>query len=135
MIYNICIVLSFLSTSVAFINTQILPTREFSKSLLFTQHNDKNENSRVDRFKEEAAKLRQEASEIEIALREEARVKGVSEEMINKLIPITRPRPRQTPKTASKTRLFKYRRCYSYDIRVGENKIKQHNIKMEFKKF
>lgn len=51
-----CIVLSFLSTSVAFINTQILPTREFSKSLLFTQHNDKNENNRVDRFKEEAKK-------------------------------------------------------------------------------
>jgi hypothetical protein len=96
-----CIVLSFLSTSVAFINTQILPTREFSKSLLFTQHNDKNENNRVDRFKEEAAKLRQEASEIEIALREEARVKGVPEEMINKLIPITIPRP--TPQSASKT--------------------------------
>lgn len=96
-----CIVLSFLSTSLAFINTQILPTREFSKSLLFTQHNDKNENSRVDRFKEEAAKLRQEAAEIEIALREEARAKGVPEEMINKLIPITRPRP--TPQSASKT--------------------------------
>jgi hypothetical protein len=48
--FNIWIILSFLSTSVAFINTQILPTREFSKSLLFTQHNDKNENSRADRF-------------------------------------------------------------------------------------
>lgn len=107
--FTICIVLSFLSTSVAFINTQffsktqILPTRDFSKSVLFSQHNDKNENSRTNRFKEEASKLRQEASEIEIALREEARAKGVPEEMINKLIPITRQGPRPTPQTASKT--------------------------------
>jgi len=107
--FTICIVLSFLSTNVAFINTQffsktqILPTRDFSKSVLFSQHNDKNENSRTNRFKEEASKLRQEASEIEIALREEARAKGVPEEMINKLIPITRQGPRPTPQTASKT--------------------------------
>ena len=83
--FNILIVLSILSTGLAFINTQffskmqILTTREFSKSLLFAQHN---ENNRSDRFKEEAAKLRQEASEIEIALREEARAKGLPEEMI-----------------------------------------------------
>jgi hypothetical protein len=53
----------------------------------------------ADSFKDEAAKLRQEAAEIELALREEARAKGVSEEMINKLIPI-RAAPLQT---ASKT--------------------------------
>jgi len=41
------------------------------------------------RFRDEAAKLRKEAAELEIALREEARSKGVPEEMINKLIPIT----------------------------------------------
>ena len=50
----------------------------------------------ADRFKDEAAKLRQEAAEMEVALREEARAKGVPEEMINKLIPIRAP-------TAAKT--------------------------------
>jgi len=101
--FNIWIVLSFLSTSVAFINTnffsktQILTTREFSKSVLFSQHNN-----RVDRFKAEAAKLRKEAAEIEIALREEARAKGVPEEMINKLIPITAQRPQSASKTLPK---------------------------------
>ena len=107
--FNICIFLSILSTNLAFINrhffckTQILPSREFSKSLLFTQHN---ENNRVDRFKGEAAKLRQEASEIEIALREEARAKGVPEEMINKLIPIRAPTRStiKSSKTSSKTK-------------------------------
>lgn len=39
-------------------------------------------------YKDEAARLRQEAAEMEVALREEARAKGVPEEMINKLIPI-----------------------------------------------
>jgi hypothetical protein len=108
--FNIWIILSFLSTSVAFINTQffsktqILTIRECSKNVLFSQHNDKNENNRVDRFKDEAAKLRQEATEIEIALREEARAKGVPEEMINKLIPITTQRPSPASKTYSKTK-------------------------------
>jgi hypothetical protein len=108
--FNIWIVLSFLSTSVAFINTQffsktqILTTCEFSKSVLFSQHNDINVNNRVDRFKDEAAKLRKEAAEIEIALREEARAKGVPEEMINKLIPITTQRPSPASKTYSKTK-------------------------------
>jgi len=88
MIYNICIFLSILSTSVAFINTQFFSKTLISKSLFFTQDN---ENNRVDRFRDEAAKLRQEAAEIEIALREEARAKGVPEEMINKLIPIRAP--------------------------------------------
>ena len=88
MIYNICIFLSILSTSVAFINTQFFSKTHISKSLLFTQHN---ENNRIDRFRDEAAKLRQEAAEIEIALREDARAKGVPEEMINKLIPIRAP--------------------------------------------
>jgi hypothetical protein len=92
------IFLSILSTSVAFINRQFFCKSpfvvgiDFSKSLLYSQN-------RSDRFKDEAAKLRQEAAEIELALREEARAKGVPEEMINKLIPIRAP-PRQT---ASKT--------------------------------
>ena len=46
----------------------------------------------ADRFKDEAAKLRQEAAEMEVALREEARAKGVPEDMINKLIPIRAPK-------------------------------------------
>jgi len=114
------IFLSILSTSVAVINTHFfcktpfLIGSEFSKSLLYSQNRDNdyflmnnNENKSAyyytnksaDRFKDEAAKLRQEAAEIEIALREEARAKGVSEEMINKLIPIRGP----TLQTASKT--------------------------------
>ena len=112
--------LSILSTSVAVINRQIfckthlLAGSEIFKSLLFTQHRDNdyflmnnNENKNVyyytsksvDSFKDEAAKLREEAAEIELALREEARAKGVPEEMINKLIPIRAP----TLQTASKT--------------------------------
>uniref|UniRef100_A0A6C0EG66 Uncharacterized protein n=1 Tax=viral metagenome TaxID=1070528 RepID=A0A6C0EG66_9ZZZZ len=108
--FNIWIVLSFLSTGLSFINTpffsktQILPTCEFSKSVIFSQHNDINVNNRVDRFKKEAVKLRQEAEEIEIALREEARAKGVPEEMINKLIPITRQRSQSASKTSSKSK-------------------------------
>ncbi len=39
-------------------------------------------------YKDEAARLRQEAAELELALREEAREKGLPEEVINKLIPI-----------------------------------------------
>lgn len=106
MIYNICIFLTILSTSVAFINTQFFSKTLISKSLLFTQHNDINVNNRVDRFMDEAAKLRQEASEIEIALREEARAKGVPEEMINKLIPIRAPARStiKSSKTSSKSK-------------------------------
>jgi len=43
-------------------------------------------------LRDEATKLRQEAAEMEIALREEARSKGVPEELINKLIPIRQPK-------------------------------------------
>jgi len=39
-------------------------------------------------YKDEAARLRQEAAELELALREEAREKGLPEEVINKLLPI-----------------------------------------------
>ena len=112
--------LSILSTSLAVINTpffcktQFLFGIDFSKSLLYSQNRENdyflinnnenksvyyNINNRGDRFKDEAAKLRQEAAEIELALREEARAKGVPEEMINKLIPMRAP-PLQT---ASKT--------------------------------
>lgn len=42
----------------------------------------------VDRLKDEASRLRKEAEEMEVALREEARAKGLPEEMINKLIPL-----------------------------------------------
>lgn len=41
-----------------------------------------------EKFKDAAAKLRQEAAEMEVALREEARAKGLPEEVINQLIPI-----------------------------------------------
>jgi len=44
------------------------------------------------RYADEAARLRQEAAEMEMALREEARSKGVPEEMINKLIPLRGPK-------------------------------------------
>lgn len=40
-------------------------------------------------LKDEAAKLRKEAAALEIAMREEARAKGVPEDMINKLIPLS----------------------------------------------
>jgi len=40
------------------------------------------------KMKDEAAKLRQEAAELEIAMREEAREKGLSQEVIDKLIPM-----------------------------------------------
>lgn len=101
------IFLSILSTSVAVINRHFFCKRhflvgsEFSKSLLFFQNNNENNSvyyytsKSADSFKDEAAKLRQEAAEIELALREEARDKGVPEEMINKLIPIRAP-PLQT---------------------------------------
>ena len=72
---------SFLSTSVAFINTQFIYKTSLS---LYSQDIKRS----ADRFKDEAAKLRQEAAELEVSLREEARAKGVPEEMINKLIPI-----------------------------------------------
>ena len=75
------IFLSTLSTTLAFINTQFIYKTPLS---LYSQ----DINIRADRFKDEAAKLRQEATELEISLREEARAKGVPEEMINKLIPI-----------------------------------------------
>lgn len=49
--------------------------------------------STVDRYKDEAARLRKEAEEMEQSLREEARAKGLSEEMINQLIPVRTPKP------------------------------------------
>jgi hypothetical protein len=112
--------LSILSTSLAVINTpffcktQFLFGIDFSKSLLYSQNRENdyvlinnnenksvyyNINNRGDRFKDEAAKLRQEAAEIELALREEARAKGVPEEMINKLIPMRAPTLQTTSKT------------------------------------
>lgn len=39
-------------------------------------------------FQDEAARLRQEAAEMEVALREEARAKGLPEDVINKLVPL-----------------------------------------------
>jgi hypothetical protein len=42
------------------------------------------------KYEEQAARLRQEAADLEVAMREEARAKGLPEEMINKLIPLPR---------------------------------------------
>jgi hypothetical protein len=87
------IFISFLSTTVAFINTQFIyktPLSLYSQDIKL----------RADRFKDEAAKLRQEAAELEISLREEARAKGVPEEMINKLIPIRSQTAQKLQKTA-----------------------------------
>jgi len=42
---------------------------------------------------DEAVKLRRQAAELEVSLREEARAKGLPEEMINKLIPMTSNKP------------------------------------------
>jgi hypothetical protein len=42
------------------------------------------------KYEDQAAKLRQEAAEMEVAMREEARAKGLPEEMINKLVPLPR---------------------------------------------
>jgi hypothetical protein len=88
------IFLSFLSTTVAFINTQFIyktPLSLYSQDIKL----------RADRFKDEAAKLRQEAGELEVSLREEARAKGVPEEMINKLIPIRSQTVQKVQKTAN----------------------------------
>jgi hypothetical protein len=104
--FILIIFLSILSTSVEAINTKFFSKNpligiELSKTLLFSQHKDNdyffinNYNNSTNRFKntaeklkQEAVKLRREATEIELSLREEARAKGISEEMINKLIPI-----------------------------------------------
>jgi len=86
--------LSFLSTTVAFINTQFIyktPLSLYSQDIKL----------RADRFKDEAAKLRQEAGELEVSLREESRAKGVPEEMINKLIPIRAQTVQKVQKTAN----------------------------------
>lgn len=50
------------------------------------------------KYEDQAAKLRQEAADMEVAMREEARAKGLPEEMINKLIPL--PRQAAAPKAA-----------------------------------
>jgi len=107
--FILIIFLSILSTSIEAINTKFFSKNsligiELSKTLLFSQHKDNdyflinNYNNSTNRFKntaeklkQEASKLRQEAVEIELSLREEARAKGISEEMINKLIPIRAP--------------------------------------------
>ena len=49
------------------------------------------------KYEDQAAKLRQEAADMEVAMREEARAKGLPEEMINKLIPL--PRQPSAPKS------------------------------------
>jgi hypothetical protein len=46
-----------------------------------------------DKILDKAARLRQEAAELEVALREEARAKGLPEEMINKLVPLRASKP------------------------------------------
>lgn len=58
------------------------PSKEVKKPM------SKSTEEQTDAYKSKAAKLRQEAAEMEVALREEARAKGLSEEMINKLVPI-----------------------------------------------
>jgi hypothetical protein len=42
------------------------------------------------KYEDQAAKLRQEAADLEVSMREEARAKGLPEELINKLIPLPR---------------------------------------------
>lgn len=54
------------------------------------------------KMKDDAAKLRQEAAELEIAMREEAREKGLSQEVIDKLIPMRSQVPSK-PATSSAT--------------------------------
>lgn len=58
------------------------------KDPIIEKHENALSNSQSDRFKLEAQKLRKEAAELEVALREEARSKGIPEDMINKLVPI-----------------------------------------------
>lgn len=55
------------------------------------------------KYEDQAAKLRQEAADMEIAMREEARAKGLPEEMINKLVPL--PRQPSAAKAAGTTLL------------------------------
>ena len=55
---------------------------------------------KTENYKDVAAKLRREAQELEVALREEARQKGLSEDAINKLIPITGQKAVVAPESA-----------------------------------
>ena len=54
------------------------------------------------KYVNQAERLRQEAAEMEIALREEARAKGLPEEMVNKLIPPPRM-PTSTQSVSTET--------------------------------
>jgi len=54
-----------------------------------------------ERLLTEAQKLRKEASDLEVALREEARAKGLPEELINKLVPLTNNQPKPAKDTKS----------------------------------
>mmetsp|Transcript_29652 Transcript_29652/g.49606 ORF Transcript_29652/g.49606 Transcript_29652/m.49606 type:complete len:158 (-) Transcript_29652:1014-1487(-) len=54
---------------------------------------------------DEAARLRKEAAEMEVSLREEARAKGLPEEMINKLVPLTSNQPKKAKKTEEEKKI------------------------------
>eukprot|EP01038_Epipyxis_sp_PR26KG_P011438 gene11438-15325_t len=56
--------------------------------------------AQAEKYKNEAEKLRKEAAQMEVLLREEARAKGLPEEMINKLVPLTSNR---SPTTKTET--------------------------------
>ena len=73
------------------IRRQLLPD---SNTDLFGGPSSSNTNEKIsvtdktaERLQDKAARLRQEAEEMEISMREEARAKGIPDEMINKLIP------------------------------------------------
>lgn len=85
------LLLLLLTTSSVFSYIPLLSTTTLSKKILLSNSGlfaGTSSSNTASRLRDEAAKLRNEASELEIAFREEARSKGVPEEMINKFIPI-----------------------------------------------
>lgn len=65
------------------------------------------------KMKDEAAKLRKEAADMEVSMREEARAKGIPEEMINKLIPLRSATPTKKAAAAEEAEEVKEVKVYT----------------------
>ena len=85
--YNSCLIARLLLLFVQKRSSDSVETKLVSKS------EDKTNMFSNKKMKDEAARLRQEAAELEIAMREEAREKGLSQEVIDKLLPLRNQTP------------------------------------------
>lgn len=81
--------LKFSSSNSDMFGGSSVKTEEISNKELIKETAPSTSSPQSDRLLTEAQKLRKEAAELEVALREEARAKGLPEEMINKLVPLT----------------------------------------------